>query len=87
MPEVLRRWAEAVPHREQYSPLAACWYSDVGELNRFYHLWPYAGFAERDRIRAEAARDPHWPPPTREFLVSQQTKVRSKLVGRLSDAG
>ena len=28
-----------------------------------------------DRIRAEASSSPHWPPPTREFLVGQETKI------------
>ncbi len=75
MPEVLRRWAEAIPHREKYSPLAACWYSEIGDLNRFFHVWPYESLAERDRIRAEAAQDPHWPAPTGEFLVSMENKI------------
>lgn len=75
MAEVLRIWGEAVPHREKYSPLAACWYSDIGGLNRFFHLWPYESLAERDRIRAEAGKDPHWPPPTGQFLVSMENKL------------
>ncbi len=75
IPEVMRRWAEALPFREKFSPLAACWYSEFGELNRFIHVWPYENLAERDRIRAEALKDGHWPAPTREFLVSQETKI------------
>ena len=75
IPEVLRRWSEAIPHREKFSPLAGCWYSEVGELNRFIHLWPYASLAERDRIRTEAAASGHWPPATREFLISQENKI------------
>jgi hypothetical protein len=75
MPQVLRRWADAVPHREKYSPLAACWYSEIGDLNLFIHVWPYESLAERDRIRAEASKDPHWPPPTGEFLVSTENKI------------
>lgn len=75
IPEVLRRWGEALPYREQFSPLAACWYSEIGELNRFIHVWPYAGLAERDRIRAEATKEGHWPPSTREFLVAQENKI------------
>lgn len=75
MAQVLERWGEAVPHREKYSPLAAAWTSELGDLNRFIHLWPYASMAERDRIRAEAAKDPNWPPRTREFLVSMENKI------------
>jgi heme-degrading monooxygenase HmoA len=75
IPEVLRRWSEAVPHREKYSPLGACWYSELGGLNKFYHIWPYKDIAERNRIRAEASKDPHWPAPTREFMVSQENQL------------
>jgi hypothetical protein len=75
MPEVLARWAEAIPQRVQLSPLAACWYSEVGELNTFVHIWPYQDLEQRDRIRAEAMKLPQWPPKTREFLVKQTTKI------------
>jgi hypothetical protein len=30
IPMVLEGWAKAIPTREEYSPLAACWYSEVG---------------------------------------------------------
>ena len=75
MSEVLKRWAEAVPDREKLSPLAACWYSEVGGLNRFVHVWPYKDLAERARIRTESQKLPNWPPKTREFLVSQMNKL------------
>lgn len=75
MPEVLKRWEEALPYREKYSPLAACWYSDLGELNTFIHVWPYADLAQRAQIREKSLKDPHWPPKTREFLVRQENKL------------
>ena len=75
MPEVLKRWGEAVSYREKYSPLAMCGYTDLGGLNKFFHVWPYQDMAARERIRAEALQDSHWPPPTREFLVRQENKL------------
>ena len=75
MPEVLKRWEAAISQRVQLSPLAACWYSDIGELNKFVHIWAYKDFAERDRIRAESLKLPSWPPNTREFIVSQTNKI------------
>ena len=75
MPEVIKRWAESVPYREKFSPLAACWYTELGGLNKWFHLWPYKDLAERDWIRAEALKEPHWPPPTREFLVHMENKL------------
>lgn len=75
IPEVLKRWEAAIQDRVKLSPLAACWYSDMGELNKFVHVWAYKSFAERDRIRAESTKLPTWPPKTREFLVSQSNKI------------
>ena len=75
MGEVIKRWAEAVPHREEFSPLAAAMSSELGGLNKWMHVWPYKDLGERDRIRAEATKSPHWPPPTREFLVKQENKM------------
>ena len=75
MPEVIKRWAEAVPHREEFSPLAAAMSSELGGMNKWMHVWPYKDLGERDRIRAEATKSPHWPPPTREFLMAQENKM------------
>ena len=74
IPEVIRRWSEAIPYREKFSPLAACFYSEIGKLNRWIHLWPYKDMGERNRIRAEAAKDPHWPPGTMDLLISMENK-------------
>lgn len=75
MPTVLERWAEALPYREKLSPLVACWYTDLGTLNLFIHLWAYKDMNERLRIRSEAAKIPQWPPRTREFMLSQENKI------------
>ena len=75
IPEVIRRWSEAVPHREKYSPMAACWYTQHGGINKWFHVWPYRNLAERERIRAEAIKDPHWPPGTTEFQVRMENKI------------
>jgi len=75
MGEVLKRWAAAVPHREEYSPLAAGMYTELGGLNKWVHIWPYKDLAERNSIREEAGKNEHWPPPTREFLVRQENKI------------
>jgi hypothetical protein len=75
MGEVLKRWAAAIPHREEYSPLAAGMSSELGGLNKWMHVWPYKDLEERNKIRAEASSNPHWPPPTREFLVRQENKI------------
>ena len=73
--EVLKRWEECILSREKSSPLAACWYSELGELNKLVHLWPYADMAERYRIRVEASKDPNWTPSYGKFLVKMENKI------------
>ena len=76
IPTVLQRWQEALKGgRLELSPLAACMSSDLGQLNVWVHIWPYASLADRDRIRAESGKIDTWPPKTREFLISQQNKI------------
>ena len=74
-PQVFERWAEKLPGREKFSPLAGCWTSELGELNRFFHLWPFKDLAERDRIRREAVAAGAWPPATREWLVAMENRI------------
>ena len=73
--KVIDIWADAVPAREEFSPLAAAKYTDVGGLNKWVHIWAYEDLDQRKNIRAEAIKTPTWPPPTREFLVSQENKI------------
>jgi len=75
MPEVLKRFGEAYEHRKKYSPLMAFWYTEIGPLNEITHVWPYQDLAERDRIRAEASKDPNWPPKIAEHLDSLQSNI------------
>jgi hypothetical protein len=73
--KVLEAWAEAVPQREEYSPLAACWHTELGGLNRFTHVWVYQDFNERERIRAESRQAGHWPPNAGVRPLRQENKV------------
>ena len=82
MEQVLNEAAESIPYREKFSPLAACWYTELkldGQSQGIcmYYMWPYRDMAERDRIREEVCRDPesHWPPPSQEYLVRQENKL------------
>jgi hypothetical protein len=75
LPKVLDGWARAIPDREKFSPLAACWYSELGELNKFIHVWVYKDLNERARIREEARKSGHWPPQTGVRPVRQENKI------------
>ena len=62
IPKVLEAWGKAVPIREKLSPLAACWTSELGGLNKFVHVWLYKDSNERTRIRDESRKGGQWPP-------------------------
>jgi hypothetical protein len=68
-------FAEAYEHRKKYSELAAFWYTEIGPLNEIIHVWPYKDLDERTKIRAEANKDPNWPPKIGEFLQEQQSEI------------
>lgn len=68
-------WGKSLEERLKLSPLAAVWYSELGPLNQFIHIWPYKDMAERDRIREEALKLSSWPPPSRQFLVKQESAI------------
>ncbi|MEK7378057.1 MAG: NIPSNAP family protein [Candidatus Binatota bacterium] len=73
MPTVLERFGKVMPARVKLSPLAGAWYSAIGSLNQFIHVWAYQDAGERERLRAEAQKKVEgWPPPTREFMLKQE---------------
>jgi NIPSNAP len=49
-PQIFRTRTEA---REKLSPLAACWTTELGGLNKFIHTWVYKDLNERGRIGEE----------------------------------
>ncbi|MFH1032158.1 MAG: NIPSNAP family protein [Chloroflexota bacterium] len=74
--EVEKRFGEAYEqHRKKYSELAAFWHTDIGPLNEIIHIWPYKDLNERARIRAEASKNPNWPPKTGEFIRFMRSEI------------
>jgi hypothetical protein len=74
IPELIRRWTDALPYREEFSPLAAGMSTEFGGLNRWMHVWPYKDLEERNRIRAEANKIPQWPSGA-PGLIRQENKM------------
>jgi NIPSNAP len=75
IPAVIERWSEKIEARTKLSPLAACWYSDLGALNRWVHIWAYRDYAERERIRREAIQQGIWPPRSGAGLLRQENAL------------
>lgn len=79
LPEFLKRFGDALPKREDFSKLAAFWYTDVGPLNQVIHVWPYENSLERARIRADAVKAGIWPPNTGEFILTMNAEIFEPL--------
>ena len=75
LPQVLDAWSKSIEEREKLSPLAGCWYSELGGLNRLVHLWAYRSPDERKRIRAEAVAKGIWPPKAPIAPLTMENKL------------
>jgi hypothetical protein len=75
VPEVEKRFGEALPAREKLSKLAAFWHTEVGALNEIIHVWTYDSFEHRAKIRSAAQESGVWPPPIRDFIVSMNSEI------------
>ena len=62
IPQAEDAFAEALHHREKYSPIAAFWHTEIGPLNQIIHVWGYETLEKRAQIREQAGKDAHWPP-------------------------
>jgi len=75
VPEVEKRFGEALRDRVKVSPLGAFFHTEVGPLNRIIHCWPYENLGERTRLRGDAMKLPSWPPKVQEFLEEMESKI------------
>ena len=76
IPKVLEAWGKAIEARERFSPLAACWTSELGGLNKFTHIWVYKDLGERTRVREESRRPGGaWPPQAGVRPIRQENKL------------
>ncbi len=67
-------FAEALPERVKFSPLAAFWHTEIGPLNQIIHVWPYENMEHRNSCRKEAVNKGLWPPNTGDCMVNMNTE-------------
>ena len=81
LPKIMAVWEKALPARLEYSPLGAAWYAEIGGLNKFVHIWPYASLDARVDTRKRAQAAGLWPPSAKKHglpeyeLVAQENKI------------
>ena len=75
IPKVIEIWGEHIEEREKYSPLVGAWYSELGALNTWIHMWAYESYDQRATIRAETRAKGVWPPPGGIAPLTQANKL------------
>jgi NIPSNAP len=73
---VLEGWGNAIAAREQFSPLAACWTSELGGLTTCAHTWVSKDLNERARVREDAREGGGQWPPQAGVRPVRQTNTR-----------
>ena len=66
---------------DKYGKLEGSWTTEFGVLNQFVHLWSYPSLDERDRLRAELAKNEDWTqgyvPRIRPSIMAQENNILS----------
>ncbi len=73
--KVFAAWEKVIAEREKYSPLAGCWTTEIGGLNKFIHLWAYKSLDERAQVRVATQASGIWPPPSGVTPLKQENKI------------
>ena len=74
-------FGRAYERRQRFSRLAAFWHTEIGPLHQVIHVWPYGSVEERLRIRSEAVKDGHWPPPNSALIARMQSDIYLPVPG------
>jgi hypothetical protein len=72
IPGVIERWGEKIGERVKLSPLVGAWYSEIGPLNKWVHIWAYKDANERFSVRAAASAGGQWPARNPPGVVVKQ---------------
>ena len=77
MPSQMERWEAAIDARTKLSPLVMAMHTELGELNKFVHIWGYESLDQRAAVRAEAMEKGIWPPAGGQpgTILEQENKI------------
>lgn len=77
MPGIIKGWEDSIGPRQELSPCAMAMHTDLGDLNKYIHIWPYKSFEHRQQVRDEATAKGIWPPKgsPKGALVTQDNKL------------
>ena len=68
---------------DNYGKLEGYWFTEIGPLNQVMHMWSYASYDERARLRGELAKNPRWNneyiPLIRPIVVRQDIRLLNAI--------
>ncbi|MDA1298134.1 MAG: NIPSNAP family protein [Chloroflexi bacterium] len=75
IPKVIDAWSKAIDERRKHSPFIGAWHTELGDLNKWAHMWAYPSLEERSRVRAEMVERKIWPAPGGPTPLSQANRL------------
>ena len=61
-PKVIEAWSKAIQERRKHSAFIGAWFSELGDLNKWAHMWAYKSLDERTKVRSDMIERKIWPP-------------------------
>jgi hypothetical protein len=79
---IITAWERSIQALLKVSPVCALWYSELGGLNTFQHVWPYRSLDQRRKVREQLKSSGLWPvygrnPSDRAYRLKA---IESKIV-------
>ena len=69
---------------DRYGTFEGGWTTEFGTLNQYVHLWSFADLNERERLRADLARNEAWNteylPLSRPLMLTQENRILKPVV-------
>ena len=74
-PKVIEAWSKAIQERRKHSAFIGAWFSELGDLNKWAHMWAYQSLDERIKVRSDMIARKIWPPADNPVPITQANKL------------
>jgi len=74
-PKVIEAWSKAIQERRKHSAFIGAWFSELGDLNKWAHMWAYESLDERTKVRSDMIERKIWPPADNPAPITQANKL------------
>ena len=73
--KVIDTWSKAIGERRKHSAFVGAWYTELGGLNKWAHMWAYKSLEDRATVRADMIARKIWPAPGGPTPLNQQNSL------------